>query len=605
MVTAAAVMVLMAAVALWTVAASMLFVWLGHLGLYYRTPLTTWWTYALQPGMDKWTHLYLGLTGGVAAIPILAVLGLLAWVCRPSRKKLRPTTDGKIRPTEPGVTDNHGHSRWLTMKEAQELFPGPDPTYGGIVVGEAYRVDQDPDAKCRFSPRDKSTWGMGGKAPLLIDPCHFGSTHSLVFGGPGSYKSTSAVSTILHWTGSSVILDPSRELGPMLDEALRAQGKRVFHISIATKESRAAIGLDIFQWIDIEDPEAEKHIMTVVGWIYDEEAVPGQGRTSDPFFTDMGRMLITALLAHMLYDDTLKVKTAASLASAFAISESLMPNVLRQIARTSKSPLARRFASQLCEARAPETFAGIYSSAMRGCAWLSIETYADVLSQLHFNAKDLLNGDTTVFLNISLQTMENTPEIARVMVGSILNSVYQADGNLEGRVLFLLDEAARLGRMKILQTARDAGRKYGITLQLLLQSTGQLRSIWGADEARAWFDAMSFCSYASVRAGAGGKDLSDQLGTYGVLAYSEGDNKGSQRQWGRVVGNASKGTNTSVHEIKRLRMSPAELQQDLRADEIIVVPAEGMPIRCGRAIYFRRPEIVEQVTTSRFARSVA
>jgi type IV secretion system protein VirD4 len=33
--------------------------------------------------------------------------------------------------------------------------------------------------------------------------------------------------------------------------------------------------------------------------------------------------------------------------------------------------------------------------------------------------------------------------------------------------LFLLDEVARLGYMKVITQARDAGRKYGITMLLL------------------------------------------------------------------------------------------------------------------------------------------
>jgi len=46
------------------------------------------------------------------------------------------------------------------------------------------------------------------------------------------------------------------------------------------------------------------------------------------------------------------------------------------------------------------------------------------------------------------------------------------------------------------------------------------------------------------------------------------------------------------------------MQQDLRDDEIIIVPANGLPIRCGRAIYFRRPEMVAKVATNRFATAV-
>jgi type IV secretion system protein VirD4 len=172
-------------------------------------------------------------------------------------------------------------------------------------------------------------------------------------------------------------------------------------------------------------------------------------------------------------------------------------------------------------------------------------------------------------------------------------------------VLFLLDEAARRGRLKALETARDTGRKYNVRLHLLMQSTGQLLQAWGRDGARSWIDAASWIGYAAVRAGGAGKDLSDQLGTHGVLAYSEGDNRGRQKPFGFSFGSTSAGSNSNVHEIKRALMSPAEFQSDMREDEIIIVPATGLPLRCGRAIYFRRPEMVAQIQHSRFANIAA
>jgi type IV secretion system protein VirD4 len=65
--------------------------------------------------------------------------------------------------------------------------------------------------------------------------------------------------------------------------------------------------------------------------------------------------------------------------------------------------------------------------------------------------------------------------------------------------LFLPDEVARLGFMRILETARDAGRKYGITLLLLFQSIGQMRETYGGrDAASKWFESASWISFAAV-----------------------------------------------------------------------------------------------------------
>ena len=265
---------------------------------------TQWWL------ANWWVSLWPVLAAAGPTLALAVILFGLFQFWRLSfrgRRRLnaRPTV---VRPVERGITDNHGHSQWRSLNDAKKLFPGPDPVHGGIVVGEAYRVDHDQTvAGIPFGPADKRSWGMGGKAPLLIDPCTHGSGHSLVFAGPGGFKTTAAVSTVLTWTGSSVILDPSTELGPMLDAALHRQRKRVVHIGIPNDESGKppVSGFNVLAWIDIAHAEAELHVRSVVSWIYDESAAAQAtpGRAEDPFFAPMGRTLVTCLLAHLVWSD--------------------------------------------------------------------------------------------------------------------------------------------------------------------------------------------------------------------------------------------------------------------------------------------------------------
>ena len=147
-----------------------------------------------------------------------------------------------------------------------------------------------------FSPGNPTTWGQGGRAPLLIDPCVEGSTHSLVIAGSGSFKTTSAVSTLLTWTGSVVVLDPAAELGPMLEAARERMGHRVFLLS---PDHAAACGFNVLDWIDIGSPLAETDVSAVVEWVC------GTRTSTDAtaeFFKSRGKALVTCLLAHVLWD---------------------------------------------------------------------------------------------------------------------------------------------------------------------------------------------------------------------------------------------------------------------------------------------------------------
>ena len=154
------------------------------------------------------------LDPAVAYAGALGFLAVAAGVRALRSERLRPADRPRVTRA---ASDNHGHADWMPMRDARRLFPGPDPGFGGIVVGEAYRVDRDRGARGPFDPADPRSWGRGGTAPLLVDPCRTGPTHALVLAGSGGLKTTAvAVPTLLAWTGAAVVLDPSRELGPML-----------------------------------------------------------------------------------------------------------------------------------------------------------------------------------------------------------------------------------------------------------------------------------------------------------------------------------------------------------------------------------------------------
>lgn len=247
-----------------------------------------------------------------------------------------------------------------------------------------------------------------------------------------------------------------------------------------------------------------------------------------------------------------------------------------------------------------ETFSGIYTNADEDTAWLSNRSFAALVSGSSFKSADITAGKTSVFVCVPLKALSSTPAVARVIIGALLNAAYEADGKVDGRILFLLDEAARLGPMGIVTTARDAGRKYGITLHLLYQSVGQIIEQWGVEGKRAWYESASWRAYAAVKDEETAKELAATVGEYGVLAWSEGQNTGSQGK-GFEIGSRSRGKTRNYHEVKRQLIRPEEIMHDTREDELFVIPRGGRPLRCGRAIYFRRPEFVGRVAANRFA----
>lgn len=583
----------------WTVIASLVFLYGTHLNARFAHPFYQWWTYVLFSPPNPVVSLWLRIGAGAASAVIVIGLAGLVFRRRATGPSLQRGLFGRTPEPMRGRTDNHGHAQWLSMAKAREVFPGPSPEFGGIVVGEAYRVDQDKVAAMTFNPANKATWGQGGKAPMLIDPCRSGPTHSLVFAGAGSFKSTSAVSTLLTWTGSAVVLDPSCELGPMLTGAREAMDHTVYQLGLGGE-----VGFNVLDWIDINSPLATTNVMSVVGWVCGAGPVGGKDKSSD-FFEARGRALVTCILSHMLWDPALpaEMKTLRTLRTGVATPEKEMRALLESIHQNSHSSIARDYAGTL-KGLVDETFSGVYANADESTAWLANTAFSSIVSGDSFRSRDLLGGKVSIFLQIPLGALLSTPAIGRVVIGALLNAAYEADGKVAGRILYLLDEAARLGPMKILETARDAGRKYGITLQLLYQSVGQLERQWGKEGKREWYDSSSHRTYAAVQDLDTAKELEETFGNYAVMATSEGSNTGTSGK-SFETGQRSRGANTSYHEISRPLIRREELMNDCRTDEAFVVIRGARPLRCGRAISFRRPELEARIVASRFRSTAA
>ena len=493
-------------------------------------------------------------------------------------------------------SDNYGHADWLSIAEARRLFPGPDPDHGGIVVGEATRVDQDRVAKRRFDPADRSTWGAGGTAPLLVDPSRHGSTHALALAGSGGFKTSSiAVPTMLTWTTSAVVLDPSREVGPMV---ARFRARDLGHrVAMLDPSDPASDGFDALDWIDPASPLADTNIEAVATWLSGE---PGRGAPPGThFFQDMGRQLIACILDDLIGDAGSPDRTLRELRRRLVTPEQEMRGLLDRIHGSSASALARDYAGTL-KGLVEETFSGVYANATQATRWLSNDAYARLVSGSTFRTADLAAGRLTVFIQAPLKALDATPGLGRVIVGSLLNAAYEADGAVTGRILFLLDEVARLGPMRVIETARDAGRKYGLTLLLLYQSAGQLVEQWGKDGARAWYDSVSWRLYAALSDPETARELSRLCGEHGVMASSHGDSAGTQSGGAMPGGRSTSGRSENRSEMARPLIKPDELLHDVRDDEAFVIHRGARPLRCGRAIWFRRPDMVAHVEHSRF-----
>jgi type IV secretion system protein VirD4 len=477
-----------------------------------------------------------------------------------------------------------GDADWMKMTDAGRLFP-PD---GGIVIGERYRVDQERLGKTRFDPRNKSTWGKGGTAPLLTFDGKSSSGHCLFFAGSGGFKTTSVVvPTALKWQNPLVCLDPSVEIAPMvIEHRTKTLGRKV-HVL----DPDNAIGFNVLDWIE-DSTQKEQDIATVAFWLLAEGFKNSSG--ADAFFRAQTHNLLTGVIAQVMFSGEFDgVRTLRSVRNIISKSELAIKEYLKQVVETTESSFVRETLSIFTD-MAKETFSGVHSNAVKDTQWLSFENYAALVSGDGFKSKDITTGQIDVFINLKTEVLQTYCGIARVIIGAFINAMMQANGTHTARTLFMLDEVNLLGAMKTLEIARDVGRKYGISLALIYQSIGQLKNQFGTEGKAAFFDSAAFVSCAVMGDLDAAREISALCGeiTQEVQSSSQGTG---------FYNKASRRTRTTTMQ-KRPLIMPHEIIQDLRSDEQIILVKGQSPLRCGRALYFRRDDMNSIVTRNRFYR---
>lgn len=479
----------------------------------------------------------------------------------------------------------HGDSDWMDDRMAARLFPEA----GGIVIGERYRVDRDVAAAVSFDPRDKESWGKGGSAPLVAFDCGFGSTHGIVFAGSGGYKTTSVViPTALKFKGSMIVLDPSTEIAPMVAAHRSRHGQDVLVLDPKTPE----IGFNILDWIGRFGNAPEEDIASVAAWLMSERPRITSG--SDDFFRTSAEQLITGIIADVMLsdlEDKTRERSLRAVRRRVAEPEETLKEKLAELYECTTSRFVKEVIAPFIN-MTPQTFSGVYATAAKETHWLSYDNYAAIVSGSSFRTDDLANGRTTVFINVDLSTLENHPGLARVIIGALLKVIYNRNGDMKERTLFLIDEAARLGYMRIIETARDAGRKYGITLLMLFQSLGQMREAFGGRDATSkWFESASWVSFAAIN----DPETADYISKRCGMTTVEAD------QVSRTSRGEGHSRTRSKQLVQRPLIQPHEVMR-MRADEQIVFTAGNPPLRCGRAIWFRRGDMKAIVGANRFSR---
>ena len=528
--------------------------------------LTGYQTWIYQSYFASWPHLLrpvlnllVGFLFGVGGIKALLRSGSIA-----SSDDSRRVKDGVF-----------GNAQFASVAQMRKRFPEK----GDVIIGEAYvpqlggEVGEKP----------------AGKAPLLCDTLEQGSTHGVLIAGSGGYKTTSVIlPTLCACDHSCVIFDPKRELADQTERVRAGHGKTVHRLD---PNAGSIYGFNALDWIDMETPSAAADVYEVANWIIGESSSQSTDSASG-HFQSLAKNLVNAFLLDIMTDPELDQaeRSLATLGKRVALDEIDMKLALEEIAGYGAHPTAKQMASSLYKLD-NRTFSQIHTSVTASAKWLLFDNLVGIVSSSNFTTADIREQRADLFIQPDLPTLNTHPGLARVILGALLLPMFKGSMVPGARVIFLLDEVARLGFMSILETARDVGRSAGITLILMYQSHGQFSDQWGREGTNKWFENVSWRAYGAVGDHPTADIISKSIGDYTVLSEGQSRSAGSSTRRTEIFGSSSSNSGSSASEQRRRLIHPDEILSKVAADAQFIFVQGMPPIFAGRAIHFRRPEI--------------
>ena len=465
---------------------------------------------------------------------------------------------------------------WASRREVLKRFNAP----GGIVLGEM----TDPvKGSPRFTPGQRGSWGGQGKGELITMSPEDGNGHVLVTSQASGYKSTGLViPNILTYDGPIVVFDPKCELYARTWKARKAMEYEPVVID-------ANNGFDparLIAALAADHPSAYVRLAKML--------IPkGDGGIENAqYFKDAATNLFCALLGHF-----------GGTGSA---------SILQDIARILSQPpneAHKELSEEMSEDAPPFVQNEINGlNGMDTKYWYSIKT--EITNQLLFCSipdvaqyitmepeselpSQVIHPRCDIFLNIPQNVAEDFAPMLRVMLGSMLTAAELIEVNEDPRArrLFLIDEAAKLGAMDILENIRDRGRSRGLHLMMFYQTPGEIAKLWGRAGMTSWKDGCSATIMGPVSSRDSAGEISAMIGTRTLRVKTESTSSSSQVM-SPMAGQVSVSEQEQLRDVPLL--SPTAISQLPRHASIIKVPGEKA-ILASKAIWFTREGMRDRV----------
>jgi type IV secretion system protein VirD4 len=409
------------------------------------------------------------------------------------------------------------------------------------------------------------------------------AVHTAIFAPTGVGKGVSIVVPFLQTCPDScVVLDFKGELARLTADTRRAMGHEVRKLDPFGVVTKNPDTLNPINMIDKESPLAIDECRDLANAL----VVRTGGEEKDPHWVDSAEAWIAAFLAvtaHGGEPGDRSLQTVRTLLSNPAKMEATVKYM--QETPDAWSGMLARMGHQLTRFKNDE-LGSVMTTVNRFLMFLDTIPIAKSTTESTFDPTDLVKKKMTVYLILPPEHVRAQQALLRLWVGTMLRACVKGGLQEKKLVHFVLDEAASLGHMHVIDDAVDKYRGYGVRLQFNFQSLGQLKKCFPEGQ-----DQTLLSNVSQLFFGVNDKDtaqyVSDRLGEETIIVTSGGTS--TSHSWQGSSGPPTEGrtfqrTDNWAQQARRL-LKPEEVTA-LSSREAITFHPGVPPIRTRLIRYY-------------------
>lgn len=417
------------------------------------------------------------------------------------------------------------------------------------------------------------------KGKYLTSP---GQHHVMLAAPTGSGKGVgNVIPNLLNWNHSAIVLDVKRENFGLTAGFRAKHGHKVFLFDPAASDRRT------HRWNFlgyVRDDHAQRvDDLQKIGYILFPD-ISGV----DPIWSGGCRSLFLGLALY-LFETPGKPRTPGQVArEGFGLDVERFKSMIADRQKAG-SPLSSTCELALLDyLNAPDKTRDSIRKTFTSRMELFLNPTIDAATSANdFDLEALRKERITIYLGVTPDNLGRLSSLLSLFFQQVVDlhtrELPERNPALKYQLLLLIDEFAALGKMQVIVDAIAFIRGYNIRLLPIFQSPSQVRAIYGAEHALAFFQNHTLRIVYEPADFASAKEISEELGTETVTKKNR-----SRPTLG------GKGGSVSDSDHGRAVLLPQELTT-IGSDTEIIFMRGQRPVKCDKITYYNDPVFIDRL----------